>query len=318
MVVDITARTLGYRSSATFDPNATFKRLGVSSLTAVEVRNEIQSEIGIRLPSTAVYDHPSPVELSQHIESLIGKQAHDTPAATAQSTTSATEPLAIVGISCRFPGGANSPDSLWQLVEDEVDAVGEFPVNRGWDRSRIYDPTGSTERTSYVDKGAFLYDADCFDASFFGISPREAVAMDPQQRVLLEQVWAALEHGGIDPHALRGTDTGVFVGCIAQEYGSLAEGSEVHTLTGTMSSIVSGRISYTLGLRGPAITIDTGCSASLVSLHLAHNAISRGECSMALVGGVTIMPSPGGFIAMSQQRGLSRDGRCRAFAGSAD
>jgi acyl transferase domain-containing protein/acyl carrier protein len=220
----------------------------------------------------------------------------------------ASEPIAIIGMGCRYPGGVTTPDELWGLVAGGVDAIGEFPGDRGWDLDSIVDPTGSRAGTTYSNEGGFLHDATDFEPEFFGISPREAVTLDPQQRVLLETSWEAVERAGIVPATLRGSKTGVFAGVMYHDYGA---GS-------SDGSLISGRVAYTLGLEGPAVSVDTACSSSLIALHWAAQALRRGECSLALAGGVTVMVTPDMFVYFSEQRGLSSDGRCKAFGSGAD
>uniref|UniRef100_UPI002277C35C type I polyketide synthase n=1 Tax=Streptomyces sp. NRRL F-5123 TaxID=1463856 RepID=UPI002277C35C len=305
-----TALVLGHDGPERVDPELTFRELGFDSLAATELAERLTAATGGTVAATVTFDHPTPRELAAWLRAgRTGSQG----ATAAAHRPAAGEAVAVVAVHCRYPGGADSGEALWRLVDEGADAIGDFPADRGWE---VADGDSATGR------GGFLAGAGDFDAEFFGISPREALAMDPQQRILLELSWGLLERAGVAPGSLKGSATGVFVGATTADYGprlyEAASDIGGHLLTGSTPSVVSGRVAYALGLQGPALTVDTACSSSLVALHLAARALREGECNLALAGGVTVMATPGMFVEFSRQGGLAPDGRCKPFAAAAD
>ncbi|MEV0505348.1 beta-ketoacyl synthase N-terminal-like domain-containing protein, partial [Streptomyces spectabilis] len=306
----------------TADMDAPLLELGLDSAGALTLRNLLNAATGLNLPVSAVFDNPTCRGLAEHIgRVLLGTPAEDDEP-VALATAGDDEPIAVVAMSCRLPGGVRSPEDLWALLSEGGDGVTPFPADRGWDLDGRYDEDAERVGGYYQREAGFLHDAHQFDPEFFGISPREALAMDPQQRLLLEISWEALERAGIDPATVRGSRTGVFVGAMTMDYGPRLHEApaelEGYLLTGNTASVASGRLSYTFGFAGPAVTLDTACSSSLAALHVAVQSLRRGECPLALAGGVTVMPSQGMFVEFSRQRALAPDGRCKAFSASAD
>jgi len=311
------ATVLGHPGPDQIDPELTFKDLGFDSVKATELLDRLKTVTELDLPPTLAFDYPTPAELATRLGQLLsGPGAAAAPGGSRGQTD---EPVAVVGMACRFPGGVDSAAALWDLVAGGTDAMGAFPGDRGWNLAELFDPDPDAVGKTYTRDGGFVTDVAGFDAEFFGISAREAVAMDPQQRLLLEVCWEALETARIDPAGLGGTETGVFIGAWAQPYGaSGSDSAEGYGLTGLSTSVASGRVAYALGLQGPAITVDTACSSSLVATHLACQSLRNNESSLALAGGVTVMTTPSVFTEFARQRGLAADGRCKAFAAAAD
>ncbi|WP_216311710.1 type I polyketide synthase, partial [Streptomyces nanshensis] len=314
LVREKAAQVLGHAGPDAVEPAVPFRDLGFDSLAGVDLRDRLATGTGLPLPATLVFDHPTAQELAAHLlTEILGDGAPaPRPDTVVPARPAADEPVAIVGMACRYPGGVRSPEDLWRLLAEETDAVGEMPADRGWDLDALFDGQSVTRQ------GGFLHDAAEFDPDLFSVSPREALVMDPQQRLVLESAWEALERAGIPPSALRGSQTGVFVGGGTGEYRAPAELVGQEWQTAQSASLLSGRLAYSFGLNGPTVSVDTACSSSLVALHLAAQALRSGECSMALAGGVTVMSTPVGFIEFSAQGALSPDGRCKAFSDDAD
>ncbi len=318
---------LGFSDSAAVNSRQGLLDMGMNSLMAVELRNRVQRRLGRNLPATLVFDHPSIDAITDYIYRDVLRYAVPEAASPANRETVAAgeaDAIAIVGMGCRFPGGADSPDAYWNLLRQGQSAVTEIPPDR-WDVDEFYDPNPETPGTMYTRWGAFLQDGvDRFDAAFFGISPREAADMDPQQRLLLEVAWEALEHGGIAPTRLAGTETGVFIGINNNEYatlpGHLDDPARIYAYSGTGNalSVASGRLSYVLGVHGPSLVVDTACSSSLVAIQLACRSLQNRECTLALAGGVSLIVSPSAFVMESRNRMFSADGRCKTFDAAAD
>ncbi|MFJ2116330.1 beta-ketoacyl synthase N-terminal-like domain-containing protein, partial [Streptomyces sp. NPDC087850] len=318
------AAVLGHGSPEAFPERRAFRDVGFDSVTAVDLRNRMVAATGLTLPTTMVFDHPNCLALAGFLKSVVlgTDRAGAVDAHTGSGSAADDDPIAVIGMSCRYPGGAGSPEALMRLLLDGADAISEFPAERGWDAAGLYDPDPDRQGRTYSVQGGFLHEAAEFDAGFFGISPREAVSMDPQQRLLLETSWEAFERAGIPPASLRGTAAGMFIGASYQDYATSAqngaEGSEVHMVTGTAASVLSGRVSYLLGFEGPAVTVDTACSSSLVAMHLACQSLRSGESTLALAGGAAVMATPHAFVGFSRQRALALDGRCKPFSDAAD
>ncbi|WWM30097.1 type I polyketide synthase [Streptomyces acidiscabies] len=311
--------------SGLVDVRAPWRRLGVYRQRAQRLRDGMAEATGLRLPATVLFDYPTPLALAEHLRhELLGPGTVRDTAGVVDGGRAGTadDPVVVVGLGCRLPGDVDSPEALWRLVAEGRDVIGDLPDDRGWDLEGLYDPDPERHGTAYTRHGGFLKGAEDFDPGFFGIGPREALALDPQQRLMLEISWEALERAGIDPHALRGSSTGVFAGVSLQDYGpawhEAPQEAQGQMLTGNALGVVSGRVSYTFGFEGPALTVDTQCSSSLVAMHLAAQSLRAGECDLALVGGVTVMSTPGMLLEFSRKRGLAPDGRCKAFSADAD
>ncbi|HEY4002317.1 MAG TPA: beta-ketoacyl synthase N-terminal-like domain-containing protein, partial [Candidatus Xenobia bacterium] len=313
------ARVLGLQSASDVGTSRPLKELGLDSLMAVELRNGLAAVVGRSLPATLAYDYPTVEAMADYLLGQLALAKPTAPRAIAAQVRTDHEPIAVIGIGCRYPGGIHDAESFWAAISQGVDAITEVPADR-WDANAVYDPEAGKPGMSNTRWGGFLDGIDRFDAPFFSIPPREAATMDPQQRILLEVAWAALEHAGCPPDRLTGSQTGVFLGLMLEEYGNLQNwrGVDAWSGLGSLPSVASGRLSYLLGLQGPSLTLDTACSSSLVAVHLAMASLRSGESDLALAGGVTVVLTPWLDVYFSQVRGLAADGRCKTFDASAD
>ncbi|MFD7712695.1 type I polyketide synthase [Streptomyces sp. NPDC059786] len=322
LVRSATAAVLGHPSKEAVAADRPFSELGVTSVGAVELCAELRAATDLAVPASAVFDHPTPQALAAHLDQEHRGEAVPAAGPDPVRRGACDEPVAIIGMGCRFPGGVTSPEGLWRVVADERDVLGAFPDNRGWDLEALFSPDGDRGTSTEARESGFLHDAGEFDPAFFGISPREALAMDPQHRLLLETAWEAMERAGVDPGALRGSRTGVFAGLVGHDYlpgpERMPDDLVPYFATGIGGSIATGRISYTFGFEGPAVTVDTACSSALVALHQAVGALRAGECDMALAGAATVMASPGAFVGFSGQGLMAPDARSKSFAEAAD
>ncbi|MFF7381091.1 amino acid adenylation domain-containing protein [Streptomyces massasporeus] len=321
LVRSAAASVLGLPDQGAVPAQQVLRDLGLDSLMAVELRRRISRETEVSLPATLAFDHPTPAAMAEYLLERMDLSPAVLPAkAVARAADGDDDPVAIVSMACRLPGGVGTPEEFWELLSSGGDAIEGFPSR--WDDWDVYDPDPEAAGKSYARQGGFLRDVEGFDAGFFGIPPREARAMDPQQRLVLEASWEALERAGIRPETMEGSSTGVYLGAMGSDYDRFRNQDlnalDAYGSMGSAGSVLSGRVSYALGLRGPAVTVDTACSSSLVALHLAVSALRQGECEVALAGGVTVMSTPSVFVEFSRLRGMAADGRCKSFSADAD
>lgn len=323
LVLEHTGAVLGHADASRLEAHRGFFDLGLDSLMGVELRKRLQAAVGFKLPATLIFDHPSAQHVAAFLRASLAPTlgalgaSPDAPLAPLATRTTADEPIAIVGLALRFPGGIDDRDDLWDFLVQSRDAVAPIPRSR-WNVDAFYDPDPDTLGKSYVRDAALLDRIDLFDAPFFAVNHREARYIDPQHRLLLETAWEALEDAGVVPASLKDSSTGVFVGIGPSDYGALQKKADAYSAMGTASSFAAGRVAFTFGLQGPAISVDTACSASLVALHLACQSLRKGECHLALAAGVQLIAGPGSFEVLSRTRALAPDGRCKTFSANAD